>query len=293
MHEIEGYVWFDDIWLSTIGYNPGRTLQLRNPVAPEKARLRTTLLPHLLRVVQDNLDHADDFAVFEIGHVFVPGEAPDRRSSDSGHSEQQRLAAATVVHQRSGVGEAEQFRRVVAALEDLGRTVTGKALRMSPASMTATVPWQAPGSWATVLLEGAAVGTVGLLPAGPRDLVAGGRQVVWFELDVELLEQPRTVAVEYQPIPAVPGSRQDFAVLWPADRPYAELEAIVAGFRHKLCTQWRLVDVFSGDPLPADRSSYTFRFWLQDPAVTLVAADILGFRAQMLAHLEQYGLSLR
>ena len=101
MHEVESYIWFDDTWLTRIGYEPDATLRLRNPMAPERARLRTTLLPNVFQAAAGNLDYADAYALFELGHVFVPGAVPDRRSSDPGHTERQWLAAVDVAPTRS------------------------------------------------------------------------------------------------------------------------------------------------------------------------------------------------
>jgi phenylalanyl-tRNA synthetase beta chain len=293
MHEVESYIWFDDTWLARIGFEPGTTLRLRNPMAPEKARLRTTLLPNLFQAAAGNLDHADAYALFELGHVFIPGGAPDRRSSDPGHTEQQWLAAVDVAPARSGPSEGDQVRRVVAALEDLGRAVTGTPLTVSAAMPLTQAPWQQRGGWAEVRHDGVTVGSLGILLGDPKLTVVKNRQAVWFEIDLEKLSPSRIPSYAYRPVPVVPGSRQDFAVLWPAERPFAELEVVLQGFRHSLCVDRRLLDVFSGDSVSKGTCSYTFRFWLQHPERTLLANDINGFRSDLLDYLDGFGVGLR
>ena len=49
--EVHNYGWTNDQWTNKLGFDPGATLELLNPVAPYEARLRTTLMPNLLALV--------------------------------------------------------------------------------------------------------------------------------------------------------------------------------------------------------------------------------------------------
>lgn len=132
-----------------------------------------------------------------------------------------------------------------------------------------------------------------MLPAELRGKVAAAGQFVCFELDLELLERPQSKSAQYPPIPAVPGSRQDFPVLWSTGRPYSELEETIAAFRHPLFARWQLVDVFEGVPLPEDHASYTIRFWLQTTPAHPRQRRHHAFRSALVAHLQRQGMSLR
>jgi phenylalanyl-tRNA synthetase beta chain len=293
MHEVECYPWFDDGWLSRLGMHPEATLRLRNPVAPAKARLRTALVPNLLKVASENLGYADDFAFFEIGHVFVPGAAEGRRSSDAGHSEQQRLAGVRVTASRGEDAEQQLVLDAVAALQDVSEAVTGVPVVATPFVAESVAPWQAAGAWSELRHGGRLVGALGLLVGDVAATVTKGRRCVWFEVDLEQLPMQAAATVAYEPVPVVPASRQDFAVLWPARRPYAELQAVLDRFAHPLVTRREHVDVFVGDALDPGVASHTVRFWLQLPDRTLTPSDITGFRDDLVQHLGQEGLQLR
>ena len=293
--EVENYLWFDDSWLGQLSWQPDAALRLRNPVAPEKARLRTTLLPSLLKVASENLAHAEEFAIFEIGHVFLPvtGTRPVRRSSDpTGHSEEQRLAAVSITPTK-GVSLEEHYLRVKGALEDLGRAILGAPLTTSAGHAEGHRPWELPDLWADVLLADEVIGTIGVLDKPILDTVAPNRQAVWFEIDLEVLGGSLFPEAEYEPLPAVPGSQQDFSFLWPLSRSFAGLEKLLEGFSHPLVQRREFISLYRGKGLEPGIGSYLFRYWLQDPERTLTSEDLTGFRSELLAHLDSHGVSLR
>ena len=52
--------------------DPSRYLRLKNPLSADRAYLRQTLLPSLLRTLRDNLRFQERVAIFEIGAVYLP-----------------------------------------------------------------------------------------------------------------------------------------------------------------------------------------------------------------------------
>ncbi len=54
--------------------DPSRYLRLRNPLSTDRAYLRQTLLPSLLRTLRENLRFQERVAIFEIGAVYLPVE---------------------------------------------------------------------------------------------------------------------------------------------------------------------------------------------------------------------------
>jgi phenylalanyl-tRNA synthetase beta chain len=296
--EVENYVWFDDDWLTQLGYEPGITLRLRNPVSPTKSRLRTTLMPSLLRVAADNVAHEDDFRIFEVGRVFVPNldgqPVPDGRSAEpASHREEVRVAAASV-RPADGQSLEAHYREVKGAIEDLGRVLLVGPLRTgSAARIESGAPWQLPASWAPVLASESPVGSAGILAGAALELVAPQRQLVWFELSLDDLEGPLYPDVTYVPFPSVPGSRQDFSILWREGDNFQALERVLDTFHHPLVQRRDFVTLYRGRGLPPGVASYTFRYWLGDPQRTLTGKDLDAFREQFLSFLAHHGISLR
>ncbi|MDR2168913.1 MAG: phenylalanine--tRNA ligase subunit beta [Planctomycetaceae bacterium] len=81
--EVHNYVWFNDAWLKLIGFDAGKTLELRNPVSPETTKLRTTLIPNLLALIPKNRPFRDKFNLFEIGRVFYPENNNEKNNENN------------------------------------------------------------------------------------------------------------------------------------------------------------------------------------------------------------------
>lgn len=287
--EVQTYLWTDDRWLARLGCDPGETPRLRNPVAPEKARLRTTLVPNVLAVVNENLDAAEEFAVFEIGRVVLAG----LDDGDGTHREVSRLAGASVCPAKP-VPVRSHYRRVKGALEDVVAAIGDGSLRVEPETVAGgAAPWHVPDVTGRLHDGSGPVGTAGILLGPVLDTVAPTRQVVWFELELDRLGGPLYPAVAYRPVPVYPESQQDFSILWPVARTYAGLERTLDEFTHPLVHAREFVLDYQGKGLPPDTGSYTFRYRLVHPERTLTGEDLAMFRAAFLEFLDERGLALR
>ncbi|MGP3947710.1 phenylalanine--tRNA ligase subunit beta [Streptomyces sp. 7N604] len=283
--EMQTYLWTDDDWLSRIGFDPGEVLRLRNPIAPEKARLRTTLLPNLFKVAQDNLGNSDEYAVFEIGRVILVG--------DGRHEEVSRLAGVSVRPSR-GVALEDHYREVKGALEAVVRTIGRGTLRAEPDKVgEGEAPWRVPDLTAVLSDDSGPVGTAGVLYGPILDTVTPQRQAVWFELDIDRLTGPLYATEQYRPFSVYPDSRQDFSVLWPVAGTYAGLERTLDEFGHPLVQRREFLLSYKGKGLEPGIGSYTFRYWLAHPERTLSGEDLEEFRAGFLRFLDSRELSLR
>ncbi len=285
-HEVQTYIWYDDAWLNEIGYQPGATLVLRNPIAEGKARLRTSMMPNLLALVPLNATQKDSFRLFEIGRVFQPlnGE----------HRETTRLAGLS--YRPGRVAEVEaHYREIRGAVEDLGVMVAGRALRVElPADVAAGgEPWQIDGLWGRVMCDGEDAGAIGVLSGRIAGIVAPQAQVVWFDLDLEKLDGPVYPQVTYAAPPVYPGSWQDFSMLWKISDGFAALERKLGRFAHPLVANREFLFLYKAKELEPGMASYTFRYHLNDPTRTMAEQDLDRFRGELLEFLTREGIALR
>jgi len=283
--EVQNYVWTDDLWLAELGFEPEPTLELKNPAAQQNRRLRTTLIPNLLRLVPQNRPHRDSFRLFEIGRVFLP-------SAEGGCNEKARVAGVSF-NQSGQPTLEEQFRAIKGVLEDLAR-VTGLGKFDFVPRLAGDAPWQVANHWVEVRHGERTLGNLGVL-AGPilKAVVPEGGQVVWFELELEALCAAIYPQVKYQPLPKYPGSWQDFSLVWDLDRGFAGLEEVLGGFAHPLVKDREFLYAYKGKGMPSGKGSYTYRYWLAAPDRTLTSEEIEDFRSSLLAFLQGRGIPLR
>jgi len=247
---------------------------LLNPISPERAVMRRSLLPGVLEVVARNLQTAEGVATFELGFVYLPkagAQLPD---------EPRRLTVALC------------GRRSVAAWDDpLGTKPAGfdffdikgvveavlNGLHLTGATFepTQAAPHLHPGKGAEVKLKGTAVGTVGELH--PKVAAAFGladRAVQVADLDADELLAAVPNRYPYKPFSTLPAAKRDMAVIVPDDVPAERVLAEVTAAGGELLTAAVLFDVYRGDSIPAGTKSLAFALTYQAPDKTLTDKEI-------------------
>lgn len=295
--EVHNYGWTNDQWTKKIGYEPGDTLQLLNPVAPYEAQLRKTLMPNLLALVPKNRPFKDSFRVFELGHVyFLKGTVDDQRKpKDSAEKcdEKRRLAGLSFV--QSGVTLDDHYLEIKAAVEDIGSLylLNGETFTFSPVKESVS-PWQKLDYAADVFVGETKVGAIGVLDKETLDKVSPeGGQVVWFELELDKIEGALYPTLKFHEAPKFPGSWQDFSLVWPIESGYEGLVNKLGEFKHPLILKRDFVGFYKGKGIDKGFASYSFRFEIGAADHTLSGAEIDEFHTQFLDFLKANQIALR
>jgi phenylalanyl-tRNA synthetase beta chain len=296
--EVHRYIWFDDAWLSKLGFDPGPTIRLRNPAAMGQERLRTTLVPGLLAAVDLNRRHFERFELLEVGSVFVSGQSAalagsgDFRSAED--HEDRRLALVRVAPGRKAAVEDELHARLKTDLTTWMLQMFGETPSFQAAS--ASFPWQHEVKTSNILLGEDPLGRVTVVPTALRRRIDEHLQawsIAISEVSLSMLSNRRKTERRLAPVPVYPQISLDFSVLSPASRPYAQIEQALARFDHALLRRLSFVDSFEGGAVPTGRRSFMFRATIGDPTRTLSEADVQTFRQSFIEYLARNELPLR
>jgi phenylalanyl-tRNA synthetase beta chain len=282
--EVNSYGWFDSDWLARLGYQPERTLELENPSAANFKLMRTEIMPNLLKALEDNAPRRERFALYEIGRVFRP-------ISESDHVEYNHLAGLDV-RPRKELDGAEHFYQVKAVLTDVLSTAGNRDVAFLPIAES-RYPWEAVGQCARIEAAGVDVGRLGVLPERVTRIAGARSQIVWFELTIDDLPVERPEETSFVPISQFPPSWQDFSILWPKAKSYAELEALIDRFSDEKITSREFQYLYTGEGLPEGMDSYTFRYWLGSYERTLTGGELDAFIQSFIDFLGEHGLALR
>ncbi|MDO5308441.1 MAG: phenylalanine--tRNA ligase subunit beta [Planctomycetia bacterium] len=295
--EVHNYSWTNDNWTNKLGFDPGETLTLLNPVAPYEAKLRTTLMPNLLDLARRNRPFRDSFRAFELGRVyFLKGAVDDQRKPiDSAEKcrEERRLAAISC--KPSSASLDDHYLEVKAAVEDIGKLMLldGRQFKFVACEKDVT-PWQKADYAADVYLGEEKVGAIGALePSVQAIVLPDGGQIVWFELELDKIEGALYPNLKFKEPPKLPGSWQDFSLVWPIAQGYQELETILDKFTHPLLQKRSYLTFYHGKGLDKGMASYSFRFEIGAEDHTLSGAEIEDFHQKFLDYVKDVGITLR
>ncbi len=272
------------------GVSEDRQVRVANALDPQKAVLRTSMLPGLIDIAQRNVSRGlVDLALFEAGSVFLPPEtlgttdiAPGAQRPDQDTLDQMNqslpdqpwwVSGVLIGNQRpQGVNQQSESATIAHAL-DAARAVVvlaGGELQIEQGSH----PVFHPGRVATLLVAGQPIGVAGeLLPSwcGERDLP---RRVAAFEIDATRLidivgDHPHTV----ESLSAMPAATQDISVVVDRSVPASTVQAAIAEGAGELLEHIVLSDEYVGEGVPEGTRSLTFALRFRAADRTLTQAE--------------------
>ena len=249
--------------------SPVGAVSLKNPLTPQQAVMRTTLLASLLANIASNLRHQpESLRLYEIGRAYLrdPHGGKDLRPVA-----EERLHVAGVLWGRrdprswtskDAQNDFADARGVVEAIVSSlsAGELSCRLARVAPFHPRAT----AEARVGDVVLGW--IGEVHPLVAQHLDLPSG---VFAFELEFEGLEQVARLSPQFQPLPRYPAVLRDLAVVVPLTMEAADVRAVIREVGQPLVEDAALFDVYTGSPLPEGQKNVAFALTYRSPERTL------------------------
>lgn len=284
--EVHNYIWFDDVWLKTIGHDPGECITLKNPAADNCSRLRKSLIPGLIAMAESNRHHYDRFQLVEIGSVFEPGR-------DQVETSQQRRMGL-VVAQQGKKADAIVWERLKLALTGWARQTCEHTLSFRAAK--ASAPWEDADRLAEVMLRNKAIGRATILPASlivKIDERLRAWSIAVAEIDLAPVVEHLDHFDRLPTVPRFPQADLDFSVVIDAARRYESVAKDVAGYRHDLLRNLAFIGAYEGGSIPDGKRSLLFRARIGRDDRTLTDDEIQSFNTGFRKFLGEHAMELR
>lgn len=241
----------------------GDGVELLNPISPERAVMRRSLLANLLEVAAHNLKQTDTVKLFELGAVFLPNP------NDRLPTEPRRLAIIL-----SGRRKSESWDDVLGQKPplmdffDLKGVVEFfvKSMHLPGASFKATkeTVWLHPGRSAQLVIGDSVLGVFGELH--PKTISAfglGERTILAAELDLEAILAAVPERFAYVPVPQSPAALRDIAVVVDESLTHEAVVKEIKAAGGDLLSNVRLFDVYKGESIAAGKKSLAYALTYQ------------------------------
>jgi phenylalanyl-tRNA synthetase beta chain len=251
-------------------------IRITNPLVADEDILRPSMRPGLLRAVAFNESHRRaGVSLFEIGHVYPPGQRTDDLPPEfdglavalAGQEAPAAMALWREVSRALGVGARVDQQQVPAGMH--------------------------PTRSATLSIGRDVVGAVGEIHPDVLDAFGVAQRVAWLELDLSRLLAIEPKIVQWKAVSRYPSTDLDFAFVVPdgisAERVDKNIRQAAAG----LLVDLALFDVFRGAGVPDGSRSLAYRLRLQAFDRTLTDTDIAGVRDKVVASVAKMGVALR
>ena len=264
-------------------------LALANPISPELAQMRPSLLPGLLSAAMRNTNRSlADLALFEVGQVFL----------DDTPAGQHTFASAIRTGTARLTGAGRHWRQkarsvdVFDAKADLAAALSALGMDMEKVQLSdEAAPWAHPGRGGRIQLGPKNIlGWFGEIhPSVLADFDLDG-PVVGFELDLDAFPAPRKKASRTRPplhASDLMPVRRDFAFIVDDDVPAAKLVKAARAAQKNLISAVNLFDVFAGPSLGEGKKSLAIEVTLQPRDKTLTDKEIDAVSAAIIGAVEK------
>jgi len=278
-HEVVTYSFIDPAQAEGFAA-PSDWLQLLNPIAAQYSLMRPSLLPSLVKVLQDNLARQESrVRLFEVGRVFLAAPAvADGPTTVAGIHQPSRIGALAY-----GPVAEEQWGQPTRGVDffdikaDLQAMVAPLTIDCLPASESEPLPFLHPGQSAWVAVSGKRVGWLGALHPSLQQTWEIPRPVMAFELDLDSLTQLGL------PTPQTPSRFpmvvRDLAFVVDLGLASGAVVAAINKLKNNnkqlvILSNFMCFDEYKGQGIAQNEKSLAFRFFFQDTDRTLSDTDI-------------------
>lgn len=264
----------------------GRATKLVNPIREEEPLLQTTLLPSMLRLVQQNRSRQlDRVEIFELARVFRT-DAPSSWGEGL-PAESLSLAAALTARENPGLWESPTPVPLFFKLKGVAKKLLSQLGYVAWFPGDKLPPYLHPGAAAAIEVAGVRVGSIGELHPDVAKAFSVDVACAVMELDLGALAALPEQQVRFRESSRQPSVRRDLAVVVDLEQPAgAVLEAIRKSGGNDLISV-ELFDRYAGKGVADGRASLAFRLvfqrfdrTLKDEEVTQATDRIV----KMLAH---------
>ncbi|MFZ9314733.1 MAG: phenylalanine--tRNA ligase subunit beta [Burkholderiaceae bacterium] len=278
-HEVVTYSFIEPA-LADLFARPEQQVRLLNPIAAQYSVMRPSLLPSLVRVLQDNLARQESrVRIFEVGRVFsADSSVRDDALSVAGIDQPVRLSALAY-----GPAHDEQWGVQTRPIDfydlksDLDALVAPLSLHYKAIGADASLGFLHPGMAAQVSLDGKNLGWIGVVHPSLQQAWQIPQPVVAFEIDLQsLLHCPMPTPQAPSKFPMV---IRDLAFVVGTDVTAGSITSAILQLKQKSdqllsLKNFKCFDEYRGQGIAVNEKSLAFRFYFQDTLRTLEDADI-------------------
>ena len=278
--ETYNYSFVSEKDINNLGLKIEDHLELQNPLSEEHKFMRMSVLPYLLKNVEKNLKYKDDFALFELGRVYLKGDdkLPDEKRIFAGVMVQKNTKD-TLFYELKG--------RVEILLSKLGVN------ELSFQEIKSAEPFWHKGRSAEIICQNKTIGRVGEIHPNVSDAFGIETRVSYFEIYEEELLEFYSKEKNFQKINKFPSVELDLSVVFNEDVRWSDVKKVVFATGGKLVKSVKPFDIYRGENLGENKKSIAFRISYQAEDRTLKDEEVGDIQNKVVERLGEIGGEVR
>ena len=279
MHEIHSYIWEDANANASLGINTKSYIRLVNSLQSDNDDIRSTMMPTIIRGLQQNKKYASVVKLFEIGHIATGIE--------------NNLA---VEEKSLGIGimfPKEDLERKLLETKDMLHYLFEYILSMNIKleRSTSTENYLCDTNYYNVMSDNCKIGTVAVLNPSVMHKIDDSKYAILVEINMTNVNNLQEIATRFTEVSKYPVTTLDFNFVLNNDDVYGTIEKVANTIKTDLSYKCELVDIFNN--VADNTKSYTIRYKVTSMDHTLSSGEIEEFHKTVIATFEENKIYLK
>jgi len=279
-NEIHSYVWYDNDFCREINIDPKYDLSIVNSEDGYAARLRTTMIPTMLKVANLNLKNYERFICYEIGSTY---EVVSNKTDE-------KLKLAIVLCDKSK-DKQELFYELKSIISNVVKRTKGLNIICDS---TNECDYVASGSMQAVIkVNDIVIGKILAVDDAISRKISIKSNIVICEVDMNELIKLSEKKIVYKAPSIYQETNLNFNFLVDKNTYLKEVMDYINEFKTDLEYSVVLLDMYKGKGIPDEKVSYTFGVSLSSYERTLTSNEISEFQNDFIKYMQEKEYVLR
>jgi phenylalanyl-tRNA synthetase beta chain len=274
MHELREYLLYDASFIQHLNLDLSAAIQVKNPMSQNWTTLATSLIPHLLKAVQQNVSNHDHLRFFEINNTWY--------KEATKFVEEKKLSG--IIFDKKNIDFYQAKQELQSLFDMLGMKISWKKPRIKFAS------WYHPYQTAQLFFNDQSLGFAGLMSHGFMNSVVDGHAFI-FELDARVLENLKHAQKKLHAWSKFQDVCYDISILLPTTHTIDTIEQAILQTDKKII-HVHVIDFFEKQEWPNQRA-ITLRYVMNDHEKTMTKQDIDAIVQKVSKAITDYGAQIR
>ncbi len=276
MRELYTYSFFDESFLQSINWSTKNYIEVKNPVSQNHFRLVTTLVPNLLKALQENAEQYKQIRFYEWARIW---------SQQDGQPIETQVVSGILYDQHAAIDFYQGKDLIQSMYDAIGMSVSYAQIEKP------NYPWMRPYQSAHIMYNDQIIGTIGMITDAFVQKLTPGGTVFYFECNAEILTSYKSVITTYKPSSKYPAVIRDISMLTPLSIRVQELQETIVHVDERIVDAL-LLDHFQKNEWH-DKKSVTIRINIQDEHKTLTSEDADAVCSAVYTVLSSKGIEIR
>ena len=279
LNETHSYVWYDMATNKALDINPTSVIRCVNSINKENDKIRSTMIPSLLKVVMDNKSNFNNFGTFEVGRV-VKNMTKDNLADET-------KSLGVLLYSTNDTLEEMLYN-----LRDMVNFLFDFIFKMKLTLNLEKplVEYYHPKNYYKIFANDVLVGDMFAIHPACSEKIDENCNVVGFEINFSKLTKCNSLNTKFEKISKYPTTKLDFNFIIPKDKLYKDIIEIANGIETTLNYSVSLLDIYEN---ANGTKSYTLHYEVNSLDRTLNTQDIDTFHTAVINKFEQNNIKLK